>query len=60
MESGAFTEKKAAALYSQVAEAVALLHAQDTCHADIKPENMLLTKEGRVRLIDFGLSCELR
>ena len=40
-----FAPRRGAA--AQVAEAVALLHAQDTCHADIKPENLLLTKEAR-------------
>ena len=44
----------------QVAGAAALLHAQGMCHADIKPENLLLTAEGDIKLVDFGLSCERR
>ena len=34
--------------------AIALMHAQGLCHSDVKPENIVLTKEGQVRLIDFG------
>ena len=37
--------------------ALALLHAQGLCHSDIKPENVLLTKEGQARLVDFGLTA---
>lgn len=52
-------EKEAATLLSELAGAIALLHAQGMCHADIKPENLLLTQEGRhVKLVDFGLSCQ--
>ena len=40
--AGAYSEKDAAALLQQLAGAVALLHAQKLCHADIKPENLLL------------------
>ena len=58
-DQGAFPERDAAALLQDVSGAVALLHAQGMCHADIKPENMLLTQGGKVKLVDFGLSCEL-
>jgi len=41
-ENGAYSEADAAALLRQVADAIAFLHAQGLCHADIKPENLLL------------------
>ena len=56
-EHGPWSERRAAELLQEVAGAVALLHAQGLCHADIKPENMLLTADGHVRLVDFGLRC---
>lgn len=59
-EQGSYSERDAASLVRQVAGAVALLHAQGLCHADIKPENLLLMANGDVKLVDFGLSCELR
>ena len=54
VDGGPFREPKAAALIKEVGGAIALLHAQGMCHSDIKPENIVLTKEGQVRLIDFG------
>jgi len=33
------------------------LHAQNVCHLDLKPANLLLCPDGRVVLLDFGLSC---
>ena len=58
-EHGAFSEPEAANLLQEMGGAVALLHAQGICHADIKPENMLLSEDGQVKLVDFGLSCEI-
>ena len=46
----------------QVASGLALLHAQGLCHADIKPENLLLTSRdaaAHVKLVDFGLAAIL-
>ena len=58
-ENGALSEPKAAALLSELSGALALLHAQHACHGDLKPENLLLTDDGHLKLVDFGLSCEL-
>lgn len=57
-DHGAMTEREAATLVSELAGAIAILHAQGMCHADIKPENLLLTADGHVKLVDFGLSCQ--
>jgi serine/threonine/tyrosine protein kinase RAD53 len=40
---GRWSEANAARLLSEVGGAIALLHAQGLCHADVKPENVLLT-----------------
>ncbi|MBN8552046.1 MAG: serine/threonine protein kinase [Caulobacterales bacterium] len=43
-------------LILQAAEAVAHAHAKLVVHRDIKPSNILVTGDGRTRLIDFGVA----
>lgn len=43
-------------LLAQAAEGLAALHAAGFIHHDIGPHNFLVTREPRVKLIDFGLS----
>lgn len=47
------------ALFEQVCEAVAYAHRNLVVHRDLKPSNVLVTPEGQVKLLDFGVAHAL-
>ena len=53
-----FNETEAIDVIIQVAKALAHAHAQGLIHRDVKPKNIMINKEGVVKLADMGLARE--
>ncbi|MDZ4350156.1 MAG: protein kinase [Xanthomonadaceae bacterium] len=43
----------------QAADALAALHRQGMAHGDLKPSNLMLERDGQLRVLDFGLATRL-
>ncbi len=43
----------------QLAEGIAVLHEAGKLHRDVKPSNVLVTRQGRLVILDFGLAADL-
>jgi serine/threonine protein kinase len=56
---GKFTAGAAAQLALQVAEGLDVCHQQGLFHGLLKPSNLLLSPEGQVHILDFGIGCLL-
>lgn len=54
--SGFFDESAAKFYCAEITLALRYLHSHGITHRDIKPDNMLVSASGHVKLTDFGLS----
>src|SRR5271157_3440419 len=56
LRSGAIAVRKAIDYGVQIARGLAAAHEKGIVHRDLKPENLFVTKDGRLKILDFGLA----
>jgi tRNA A-37 threonylcarbamoyl transferase component Bud32 len=57
--SGHLTEAKAVGLARQIAEGLAEAHRLGVVHRDLKPQNVMIDKDGNAKIMDFGIARSL-
>lgn len=57
---GCLPEDEAIKIINNIGSALSYMHSKKMLHLDLKPKNVMLTSDGQVHLIDFGLSKQYK
>jgi len=58
--AGTVPVRKAIEYALQIAQGLAVAHEKGVVHRDLKPDNLFVTKGGRIKILDFGLARQVR
>ena len=56
LDGGPISQKQAVDYALQVAKGLSAAHERNVVHRDLKPENVFVTRDGHVKILDFGLA----
>jgi serine/threonine protein kinase len=59
VREGKLSERRAANVIKELMVVLKYCHEMGIVHRDVKPENVLLTRSGRLKLADFGLAVRV-